>query len=682
MKKILFSVLLLLVSLFTSAQWSGDPAVGTPVSTGAATLSKSDIVSVSDGAGGAYIAWIETQSATASKIFIQRLSVDGARLFGSDVVVSESSGSVSAVKQNLYMATDDAGGVICVWQDYRFRTSTSSARDEIYGQRISPAGVRLWDTAGVRMTAADVTISSKISPIVTMVNATEAIVIFGDNRNGTSDLFAQKINIATGATQWTDGVNPADVSLHGSQLGTSTFQTILPDGSGGAFVVWQDPRTTGNADIYGQRVSNSGVLLWGPSGNPIANTVGNQSQPSAVSDDAGGLVVTYQDFLVAGGTNPSIFAQRVNSAGVKQWNVGATPQEGVAVCVAPLIQSNPYIVKSSANFIIAWADQRLGTSGVRDIYAQSLDASGALQWPSTSMPAADGINVVNASGNQPSSSTQSGYQIVSDNNGGAIIVWDDARGADLNNYAQRISGSGVLLWPTVNGVPVSTAAANQQTPVVVPSLGSSVIVAWRDGRSGTANGEIYAARLQSTGVLPVRSITVNATAKANTIDVKWSTLDETNTATFVVEKSTDGNNFYSAGSVKAKGQGNGNYQLVDTRPVEGINYFRIKSIDINRSYNYSSVIAVSFGNDAKPFVLVYPNPVVNVMSLQTANLAKGNYQVFVRDMTGRIYLQKTLTVAAGYQVQTIGLSNLASGTYVLQLVHDGENSINTVFQKQ
>ena len=681
MKKILFSVLVLLVSLFASAQWSGDPAVGTPVSTGAATLTKSDIVAVSDGAGGAFIAWIETQSATASKIFIQRLSVDGAKLFGSDVVVSESSGSVSAVKQNLFMAPDDAGGVICVWQDHRFRTSTSSARDEIYGQRISPAGVRLWDTAGVRMTAADVTISSKISPIITMVNATEAIVVFGDNRNSTSDLFAQKINIATGATQWTDGVNPADVNLHQSQPGTSTFQTILPDGSGGAFIVWQDPRSTGNADIYGQRVSNSGAILWAAAGTPIANTVGNQSQPSAVLDGAGGLVVTYQDFLVAGGTNPSIFAQRVNSAGAKIWNVGATPQEGVAVCVAPLIQSNPYVVKSGANFIIAWADQRLGTSGVRDIYAQSVDASGALQWPTTSMPAPDGINIVNATGNQPSSSTQSGYQIVADNEGGAIIVWDDARGADLNIYAQRISSAGVLLWPTVNGVPVSTAAANQQTPVVVPSVGSSAIVAWRDGRSGNANGEIFAARLQSTGVLPVRFINVNAAPRAASVDIRWTTIGEENTDAFIVEKSADGIQFSAIGSVRANGSGNGSYALEDVRPVKGMNFYRVKAMDKSGAVRFSQIVSAQFNQGAKPALALYPNPVQATTILQLYNLKHGAYRLTIFDLKGRIVAERSVTVANGFTSLPLSVQELSSGSYLLQLSGNNQ-TLQTRLQKQ
>lgn len=677
MKKILYSVFVLLVSYVSNAQWNGDPAVGTLVSTGSSTLTKSDIVSVSDGVGGAYIAWIEAQSSTASKIFIQRLLADGTRAFSADAIVSESSGAVSARKTNLAMTPDGAGGVICVWQDERFRLTISSGRDEIYGQRISATGARLWDTAGVRVTVADITTSSKISPVVTMVNNTEAILVFGDNRLGNSDLFAQKINIANGLPQWI-----TDVSLHGNQAGTSTFQNVLPDGLGGAFIVWQDPRLTNNADVYGQRIDNAGVIQWASSGTPIANTVGNHFQPSAVLDGAGGIVVTYQDFLVAGGTDPNIYAQRINNLGAKMWNVGATPQEGVAVCVAPLIQSNPYVVKSGSNFIFAWGDQRIGGTGIRDIYAQSLDLSGALQWPNPTTPAADGINVVNAVGNQPSSSPQSGYQIVSDNAGGAVIVWDDARGTDLDIYAQRISSAGLLQWPTVNGVPVSTAIGAQQTPVVVPNSVGGYIVAWRDGRSGTANTQIFAARLQSTGVLPVRSININAVTKINSVDIKWNTIDEENVNVFIVEKSTDGINFSAIGSVKAKGTGDGSYVLEDVRPVKGFNYYRVKAVDINRAFRYSSVVSAQLSNNSKASMVIYPNPIQGSATLQLVNLDAGPYQLKVRDLSGRTVLQKTITMASNYMVLDLQLQQISAGSYFVQLESAQRIVLSSAIQKQ
>src|SRR5512140_2540979 len=47
------------------------------------------------------------------------------------------------------------------------------------------------------------------------------------------------------------------------------FPAILPDGAGGAFIVWQDFRNDANYQIFAQRVSADGVAQWNPNGIPI-----------------------------------------------------------------------------------------------------------------------------------------------------------------------------------------------------------------------------------------------------------------------------------------------------------------------------------------------------------------------------------------------------------------------------
>jgi hypothetical protein len=235
---------------------------------------------------------------------------------------------------------------------------------------------------------------------------------------------------------------------------------------------------------------------------------------------------------------------------------------------------------------------------------------------------------------------------------------------------------------TTDGVPVSTATGSQSVPVAVPSLAGSFIVSWRDSRSGTVNGEIFAARLQSTGVLPIRSLELSAFAKTNSIVLRWNTLDEVNTSTFIVEKSSDGINFRSIGLVKAKGNGNGNYDLTDTRPLAGLNYYRIQLIDVNGSKMYSAIVAVQFTNVTKPSLLFYPNPVMSTSVLQVSNFQKGNYQVLVRDYMGRVQLQRGITITQSYEVFPLSLLTLSAGNYIIQLQGEQGTAITTVFQKR
>jgi hypothetical protein len=91
--------------------------------------------------------------------------------------------------------------------------------------------------------------------------------------------------------------------------------------------------------------------------------------------------------------------------------------------------------------------------------------------------------------------------IISDGSGGAIITWMDYRSdvATADIYAQRINSSGVVQW-TADGVAISTATYDQYTPTITSDGSGGAIITWYDFRSGT-NWDIYAQRINSSGVV-------------------------------------------------------------------------------------------------------------------------------------------------------------------------------------
>ena len=103
----------------------------------------------------------------------------------------------------------------------------------------------------------------------------------------------------------------------------------------------------------------------------------------------------------------------------------------------------------------------------------------------------DGVAISTAAGDQNSPT------IVTDNNGGAIITWYDYRSGNYDIYAQRINASGVVQW-TADGVPISTAANSQERPAIVSDGSGGAIVTWYDYRSGTYS-DIYAQRIDANG---------------------------------------------------------------------------------------------------------------------------------------------------------------------------------------
>ena len=273
----------------------------------------------------------------------------------------------------------------------------------------------------------------------------------------------------------------ADWQPDGVPLSTAAFQQAIPiavtDGAGGAIVTWQDLRGGVTEDIYVQRINASGVVQWTVDGVGLCTAADYQLEPRIISDGAGGAIVTWYDNR--SGTN-DIYAQRISGAGAAQWAAN-----GVAICVAANLQRWPVIVSDGAGgAIIAWYDFRSGTNA--DVYAQRINALGVVQW------AANGVALCSQV------SEQDNPMIVSDGAGGAIAAWADYRNVSIDIYAQRINAAGAVQW-AANGVALCTAANSQRFPAIASDGAGGAIVTWPDYRtSGFA--DIYARRISAAGV--------------------------------------------------------------------------------------------------------------------------------------------------------------------------------------
>ena len=415
-----------------------------------------------DGVGGAIATWMDPRNGNFYDIYVQRVNASGAVQWTANGVAL-----CTATGPQYYptIVSDGAGGAIVTWEDSR------SANDVIYAQRVNASGAVQWTANGVALCTAT---GDQASPTIVSDGAGGAIVAWFDGRTlGEYDIYAQRVN-ASGAVQWT---------ANGVALCTATGQQVSPtitsDGAGGAIVTWEDIRTWqdygASYDIYAQRVNASGVVQWTANGVALCTATGNQQNPTIVSDGAGGAIVTWFDYR--SGT-ADIYAQRVNASGAVQWVA-----DGVALCTATGDQYSPTIVSDGAGgAMVTWQDYR---SGTYDIYAQRVNASGAVQWT------ANGVALCTATGNQQLPT------IVSDGAGGAIVTWYDKRnGSDNDIYAQRVNASGAVQW-VANGVALCTATGDQYGPAIVSDGAGGAIATWSDHRSG--NYDIYAQSINAHG---------------------------------------------------------------------------------------------------------------------------------------------------------------------------------------
>ncbi len=181
---------------------------------------------------------------------------------------------------------------------------------------------------------------------------------------------------------------------------------------------------------------------------------------------------------------------------------------------------------------------------------------------------------------------------------------------------------------------------------------------------GIVTGNVGSLCYLDGSTLPVSLLSFTAQAQGKSTLVKWQTANETNNAYFEVERSADGVSFTAIGKINGYGSSaiEQQYNFTDNSPLDGVDYYRLKQVDLDGIATYSSVAKVSFGNLATA-LHVYPNPAKNTVVITLPASASGSV-VNVFDMSGRKLMQKQ--ISANTSSQTLDVSSLASGKYELQ----------------
>ena len=462
--RVIITPIIIVAALFTSsvssAQWSINPTVNTPVCV--QPYDQKDVHIVTDGNHGGIMAWIDYRNdatQTNGDIFAQRISKDGYALWASNGVAlctQTSDQTAPAITES------ENGSAIVAWTDLR-----NGTRD-IYAQKVDSLGNVLWVTDGATVALKN---STQQNARVVSDGAGGAIVVWEDSINGAFDIYAQRMS-NLGSPMWTSGgVSVCNITQ------AQVNPKIISDGAGGAIIVWQDFRNGSDYSIYAQKVNASGAVMWTANGVGICTSAGTQSNPKLRADGSGGAIIAWQD--KRSGLNYDIYAQRINSSGTVQWTAN-----GVVVCNAADNQSAIDMTNEGiTGAIISWKDNRTLNN---DIYAQYINLSGAVQWT------ANGVAIANGT------TEQINPNAVGDGNGGAIIVWQDSSGGFWDVKSQRISSSGTLMW-TSGGEPVGIAADNQTDPKNVSDGFGGCIYAWNDQRN-TNDYDIYVHHLFSNGI--------------------------------------------------------------------------------------------------------------------------------------------------------------------------------------
>lgn len=144
------------------------------------------------------------------------------------------------------------------------------------------------------------------------------------------------------------------------------------------------------------------------------------------------------------------------------------------------------------------------------------------------------------------------------------------------------------------------------------------------------------------------------------------TASENESSFFEVHRSTNGIDFENIGVIEAAGNSNQtvSYQLDDYEAKSGIRYYKLKMVDLNGDFNYSSIVATNFEESN---IQVVPNP--SNGSFQLIGL-KGTNQIELLDLQGKVLKQLESNQSNEYFYL-----NQTHGIYLLRITSADSTSI-------
>ena len=169
-------------------------------------------------------------------------------------------------------------------------------------------------------------------------------------------------------------------------------------------------------------------------------------------------------------------------------------------------------------------------------------------------------------------------------------------------------------------------------------------------------------------ILPVSLISFNAIKEKEQVLLKWETENEINLSGFEIQRSQDGSQFETIGTIQPRNSNSKQvYQSVDKRPLKGIIYYRLKILDQNAAIKYSDIVKIENRN-GKLWVEVSPVPFHNKLNLSIKGETK-NAMFQLHSITGQLLLEKK-----NLKNETILISteHFSPGTYVLTVYDQGQ----------
>jgi hypothetical protein len=200
--------------------------------------------------------------------------------------------------------------------------------------------------------------------------------------------------------------------------------------------------------------------------------------------------------------------------------------------------------------------------------------------------------------------------------------------------------------------------------ICVPTTSPSPVM--RNGMSGFSNF----GTVQSTSPLPVELSDFSAKCINGEAVISWTTLSESNSKEFIIEKSKDAVNFEKAGLVPASGYSNYilNYSFTDEQVTSSSSYYRLKIVDLDGTYAYSVITELNCETIETGFqVYVYPEQGI-IVKAKVSESDLYDFQLY--DASGRRVYALSKLIESGSSVFFMeAKEQLSKGIYMFRITN-------------
>ncbi len=319
MKKFTFVLLsIFLLPFLLNAQWSSDPAENTMIvdTIGEQVIPK---VVVNASNGESYISWFSEFDDLNYDVYMQRLDVNGNKLWAEDGLLISNHTTMSWVT-DYDLVIDNDGCAILVTQD--LRTGSSN----VYACRMSPDGEFLWGDDGIALTN-----DTDFNPSPRAVVTQDGNIVFALESDPADTTQFSKIHLQKLSTEgqflWDDNVIISNDTM---DIMIPYFHTLIPSEDNSTIIVWIETvfnDTTGlpgdwpNMYPYAQKIDSDGNFVW--QSKVAIDTLHSMPLkpffPSMVSDGNSGFFISWMAFLDPEADYYTCYVQHINADGIAQW---------------------------------------------------------------------------------------------------------------------------------------------------------------------------------------------------------------------------------------------------------------------------------------------------------------------------------------------------------------------------